>query len=452
MNLQRIKDKVLDQYGPTEEELESADDLYTEISRFIEEEFQLETHFAGSAARKTCMAGDKDVDIFVMFSADIPEKELENKGLNVGKSVFKQFNAEPHVEYAEHPYTKGKIKDHEVEIVPCYDVEASEIKSSVDRTPHHTKWVRENLDESQRKDVVVLKRFLNAADIYGSSLKTRGFSGYLCEILISYYGGFEELMEKASEWQKETVIDPEEQLENGLPPELEEKFIDEPLKVIDPVDPDRNVASVLSLENYTKFTYRCMRFVENPGINYFDTPEREVTEFEIDQELERRNHFIVIDFEPPKEVEDIVYPQMRKALRALERELEDNEFRIFEKGLFVGSKARFYFEVEPKLPATQYVKGPKIFHGRKHVEEFRSKYQNVFIREDRLVAKTERDFTDIKEFLKDRIDNAERIGIPSRIAEKMETFSFVEPLDGDAEWLKHLAEELHLEGEQRFLT
>ena len=451
MNIDRIKQKVLEQFGPDDEEIKEAHRVYDEISEYIELNFDVETHFAGSASRETCMAGDKDIDVFVLFPSDMDEETLVDKGLEIGEKTFKNFNSSYRTEYAEHPYTKGEINGHEVEIVPCYDVPAQDIKSSVDRTPHHTNWVKSNLSKEQRADVVVLKRFLSNADIYGSSLKTRGFSGYLCEILIAHFGSFGSFIESASDWSQETVIDPEGHHED-LPEELRRKFQDEPLKIIDPVDPERNVASVVSLENYARFVYLCVKFVEKPGMNYFKSPTREVSEFEISQELERRNHFIVMDFEPPQEVDDIVYPQMRKAKRSLDRIIDKNGFRTFDTGFFIGDRARFYFEVEPKLPEIEYVEGPKIFHGKKHVKEFRSKYDNVFIREDRLVAKTERKYTDIKDLLKDKMDDAQRIGFPERIAERVETFSFVDPVDGGDEWLKHLAEELHLEGDQEFLT
>ncbi|EHK02130.1 tRNA CCA-pyrophosphorylase, partial [Candidatus Haloredivivus sp. G17] len=101
---------------------------------------------------------------------------------------------------------KGEIKGHEVEIVPCYDTDPENIQSAVDRTPHHTRWAKNNLDSQQRKDVVALKVFLDAQGLYGSSLEIQGFSGYLCEILIAYYGSFEKLIEKASQWQKEERI------------------------------------------------------------------------------------------------------------------------------------------------------------------------------------------------------------------------------------------------------
>lgn len=451
MNIERIREKVLEEYGPDSEEIEEARSVYTEISEFIQEEFGLETHFAGSAARETCMSGDKDVDIFVLFPPEVEENELEDRGLEVGSKTFERFNSSSRVEYAEHPYTKGEIGGHEVEIVPCYDIEPEKIKSSVDRTPHHTNWVKENLDKEQREDVIILKKFLSNKGIYGSSLKTQGFSGYLCEILVAYYSSFENVIEAASGWGEEELIDPEGHHED-LDERLEKKFEDEPLKVIDPVDPERNVASVISLENYSKFVYQCMEFSENPGMNHFDSPKKEITEFELDQELEKRNQFIVMDFEPPEEVEDIVYPQMRKAKRSITREIEEKEFRIFESGFFVGDRCRFYFELEPRLPEIEYVYGPKVFHGRKHIKEFRSKYGNVFIEDDRLVAKTDREYTDVKDLLKDCMDDARKIGVPERIAEKVETFSFVEPIKGSDKWLKHLAEELHLEGDEEFLT
>ena len=446
MDVERVKKKVLEEYAPSDEELEELNSLYLEIKEFIEEHYDVETQFAGSASRGTCMTADKDIDIFILFPDSLSNDELEGKGFRVGKKVFEQFNADYNVEYAEHPYTKGEVNGHEVEIVPCYDVEAGQVESSVDRTPHHTEWVQNNLDEEQRKDVIVLKAFLKNAGIYGSSLKTRGLSGYLCEVLIGHYRSFEDLIENASSWKEEELIDPEEHHEE-LPEQLKEKFENESLRVIDPVDPDRNVASVLSKENYSRFVYQAIQFDERPGMEFFRQEERDVSEFELDQELERHSHFLVMDFETPQEVDDIVYPQMRKTLRAITRLIEEHDFRIYDQGFFVGDRAKLFFELDPRVPKIEYVQGPKVFHGRNHLREFKSKYDNTFVEEDRLKAKTEREFTDVKDLLNEKLEEPKKIGVPERIAEKIMNFTFQEPLKGDSEWLKHLAKELHYRGD-----
>ena len=59
----------------------------------------------GSTARGTWLAGDRDIDIFVRFPADIDRADLEEYGLAVGRDVLPDGREE----YAEHPYTVGEI-------------------------------------------------------------------------------------------------------------------------------------------------------------------------------------------------------------------------------------------------------------------------------------------------------------------------------------------------------
>lgn len=450
MNLERLREKVIEEYYPSDSDLEKIRNKYQEISSFIQDEFGVETHFAGSAGRETCMKGDNDIDVFVLFDEEIKKKDLENRGLDIGKKVFSHFDADYRIEYAEHPYTKGKIDGHEVEIVPCYDTSPENIKSSVDRTPHHSRWVDQSLDKEQRKDVVMLKRFLSANGIYGSSLKVRGFSGYLCEILIKHFGSFEELVNKAPDWPEKPVIDTENHHEGELPEKLEKKFSDESLVVIDPVDPERNVGSVLSKENFSRFMFICWKFRKNPGMRFFGEDETEYTQFQIKQELKKRADFLVLEFETPSEVDDIVYPQMRKTLDRLEKLLEKHEFRIFNSGFHIDGSARIFFELELSLPEVQEVKGPKIFHGIEHLQQFSSKYDNVYVKEDRVVARTEREYSEARELLKDFLeDNLEEKGIPSHIAEKMEDYGFTDPATNDRKWLNYLGKKFHVEDNQR---
>lgn len=450
MDWERLRSKLIENYYPSENELKESTDLYKLVSNYIKKEHQVDTHFAGSVSRGTCMKGDKDIDLFLLFSEDISRKELEEKGLEIGKDTFNHFDSEPHVEYAEHPYTKGEIKGHEVEIVPCHDTSPENIKSSVDRTPHHSRWVKNNLDNEQKKDVVLLKKFLDAKNLYGSSLKTRGFSGYLCEILISEYGSFKKLLEEAKQWEKNKLIDPANHYENTqMPNKLVKKFKDEPLRVIDPVDSERNVASVLTTENYTKFIYNAIKFTDNPGVNHFETKKVDYTEFEIKQELNKRNHVIVLEMDVPNQVEDIVYPQLRKTGRRIEQIFKRNDFRIYTLKFFTDDeKIRFLIETDQKLSEIQIKKGPKIFHGEKHIEQFESKYDNTFIENDRLKAKTERKYIESKKLIHNKLikdkEELKENGIPMRIAEKMEDMKFIEPIQDDPNWLNFLGEQLNV--------
>ncbi len=301
MELEKLKQRAIREFYPDEKELQESQRIFEKIEAFIQEEYGFDSHFAGSASRGACMTGDKDIDVFILFPEDTGRRELEEKGLEIGKKVFEEMGEDHHVEYAEHPYTKGHVEGHEVEIVPCIDTDPEKIRSAVDRTPHHTRWAKNNLDSKQRKDVVVLKAFLQANDLYGSSLEVQGFSGYLCEILISYYGSFEELIEEAYNWREEKRIDFDNSGE-----EFQSSFV-----VVDPVDPGRNVAAVMTEENYAKFIFEAYRLKNSPSYSSFEQ-DSDFSEFELKKEIDRRGDLLVLQFERPEQVNDILYPQLRK--------------------------------------------------------------------------------------------------------------------------------------------
>ncbi|MFP4229742.1 MAG: CCA tRNA nucleotidyltransferase [Candidatus Nanohaloarchaea archaeon] len=438
MKLQQLKRRVIEEHYPDKKELEEAHEVFKKVEEYVEKEYGLESHFAGSAGRGTSRKGDKDVDIFVLFPEDTSRKELEEKGLEIGKKAFKKFSDNHHIEYAEHPYTKGSIDGHEVEVVPCYDTDPENIQSAVDRTPHHTRWIEKELDDQQRKDVVALKVFLDAQGLYGSSLEVQGFSGYLCELLIAEYGSFEALIESAPDWEREKsieVVEPEK--------EFESNFV-----VVDPVDPGRNVAAVLTEQNYAKFIFKAFQLRENPGYSMFERSE-EFSEFELKKEVDRRADVLVVEFERPEEVKDVLYPQMRKLKRLLLKKLRKASFRVFSSGVHVGESCRMFFEVERSLPETETVEGPEVFHNEKHLNQFLTKYRNVFVQDERLCAKTERDFTDARNLVRDMLDgeasDLKMRGVPGGLASEVEESSFVDPLSGDEKWLKYLYRKFNCE-------
>jgi len=443
-----LRRKLVERIYPEEEDLESLREAYENYADFIRDE-GFETFFAGSAGRGTCRRGDRDIDLFVLFPEDIERSELEKKGLNIGRKLFEKFNGEYEVEYAEHPYTKGIIDGKEVEVVPCIDTSPENIRTAVDRSPHHAKWVRNNLNQEQKEDVVLLKAFLEASDIYGSSLKIRGFSGYLCEVLVHEYGDIESLLKHACKWRERTLIDPENHHEDGLPEELEKKFKHDDLVVIDPVDPDRNVASVLTTENYSKFVFEAHRFVDEPGVDLFEKQDTELDKFLLKKEVEKRGNFTVFEFNAPERPDDILYPQLRKFMRRIEAVLQKHDFEVYESGFHVSETVKIFFETQSDIPKINLKKGPKPVHGRDHMREFNEKYSNVSVKNDRLVAKIEREFTEpkalIKDFLDDEPKQLREKGVPDNIAERLNSFKIVDVLTEDEQWLKFLTEKLRIQ-------
>jgi CCA-adding enzyme len=190
---------------------------------------------AGSTARSTWLAGDRDIDLFVRFPPDLDSQTLERHGLTVGHEILPDGREE----YAEHPYVTGEYAGFDVDLVGCFDVAAAtEIRSSVDRTPFHTAYLHDRLDDEIANEVRLAKQFLTGIGAYGSDLKTRGYSGYLTELLTLEYGGFVSLLEAAADWTPPIKLDPEGHGTTSF---------NDPLVVIDPTDPERNVAAVCAL-------------------------------------------------------------------------------------------------------------------------------------------------------------------------------------------------------------
>ena len=96
--------------------------------------------FVGSAARGTNLRARKEIDIFILFPEGSEEDILEREGLEIGKKLAQGY---PHtIMHASHPYVKAQIDGYDVDIVPAYKVtSAANIRSAVDRTPFHLKYI-----------------------------------------------------------------------------------------------------------------------------------------------------------------------------------------------------------------------------------------------------------------------------------------------------------------------
>ncbi len=443
------EEKVIRKIIPDKEERKEAKEKFRKIKKFIKKEFDLESKLMGSIAKETFLKGDKDLDIFVFFPKTAGREKLEDEGLEIGKKVFERFGGDYEVEYAEHPYTKGDINDFEIEIIPAYLVDGpDEMQSSVDRTPLHTKWVNENLSREEKDEVVLLKAFLKGQNIYGSSLKTRGFAGYLCEILVAKYGSFRDILKATKEWDKKQIIDVEHYHEQ-LPKKLEKRFKNDSLIVIDPTDPERNVASVLSLENYSKFLFKSWEYLENSSEEFFFPKKIQPDSNKIKEEIKSRGEMYEVLFEKPNLTEDILYPQLRKLLRRLENILEENEFQLFESGFYVGREnIRMVFDLQlSELPEKRKHRGPMIFHNLDNVKDFTSKYPNTWISGSRLTTIVEREHKLARELLEDFLkgDIGEK-GVPRNLVDNVQDRIIREvKVDEKDEWLLFLHKFLHMD-------
>ncbi len=422
---QAVLQKVLNRIKPSEEERKNALKLFESIARFIQKQYGREAHLMGSVAKDTFLKDDKDLDIFVFFDPDVSREELEKEGLEIGRAVFERFKGKNVVvAYAEHPYTKGVIDNYEVEIVPAYRIKSAEqIKSAVDRTPFHTEYVLRNLEA--RDDVRLLKAFLKSIHAYGSDLKTAGFSGYLCELLIIHYGSFLELLKAAQRWRYQEIIDHEHFWGVKDHKLLRKKFKKQPLIVIDPVDRNRNVAAALSLEKLSLFIFAARKFLEKPGEKFFEKLQVPINKTRMIEKIKRQGRSIwAIVFERPDVIDDVLYPQLRRFRDNMISFLSHNEFVVEDSWIFGDEECGIAFEViADTLPNYRVTYGPRVFDSVIHQERFLEKHEVVWFKNGRMVAESSRKYVSVQELVKyhlsGSVDEIRDKGVPKNIAESV---------------------------------
>jgi tRNA nucleotidyltransferase (CCA-adding enzyme) len=424
--------RVLDAITPTDAELKRTKEALGKIekaARDVLKPLGLGYTLAGSFLRDTWLPDKKEFDIFVLFPESVTREKLEKQGLEIGKKIVKALGGSYEIAYAEHPYIRAVVGEYAVDFVPCYDIkEPGRIKSAVDRTPHHNRYILENLKGGLPSEVRLLKQFCKGIGVYGSDLCVEGFSGYLTELLIIRYGSFRNLLSEASKWEAGKVVLDLARHHRGKI-EASKMFPQQPLVVIDPVDRKRNVAAALSPENFEKFKASCASFLKSPDERYFRAGKARMASRDLSRALSSRGtKLITVFFARPDVVDDVLYPQMRRSAKRLVGIMEDSGFSVIGSGVWCNdSECVLLFELEVwKLPPVRKVRGPPVF-AKKHSSQFIKKYSGrgrIMVEGDSWVAEIKRKNIDaerlIKETLKQRKSALMGIGIASYVAGSME--------------------------------
>ncbi|MCL2147868.1 MAG: CCA tRNA nucleotidyltransferase [Methanomassiliicoccaceae archaeon] len=317
-----LESEVLERIRPTAEEVRLIDAAAAGLKKRVEDyvrdhDIDVEVRFVGSYAKGTYLS-DPDIDLFLLFPETVSSKELERIGLSVGEAIIRGVRM-----YSEHPYTRGVYNGVDVDLVPSYSIKsADKLRSAVDRTPFHTSYMLDNLKEEQKDEVRLLKGFMKGIGVYGAEPVTRGFSGYLCELLVLHYGGFLKALEGACEWKEGTCI----AIDKRGPP------IVGPLIVYDPVDQKRNVASAVHLDTMALFIVAAKAYLASPSERFFFPNERRPRSREELQAMADRNgsRIITVEFDRPDVVTDNLYSQLWKTRYALTRKLNDFDYNVLK--------------------------------------------------------------------------------------------------------------------------
>ena len=370
------------------------------VSQCIEKHSQVVGfELGGSYAKGTWLPEKADIDIFVKFNKKTSEKDFRDIGTEIGFESLKKYK--PYTRHAEHPFVEAIIDGTRVNIVPCYDVNEGEWQSATDRSIYHTKFMSQKLSNSLKEEVRILKKFFFHIDVYGAEIAKEGFSGYVSEVLISYFGSFEKTIKKISGLKKGQVIG-----------KTMKKF-DSPIVIIDPVDNNRNLGTAISMDNLGKFVLASRAFLKKPSKKFFNkhVPKRII---------KNNDKIVVVQFRFKNRSDDIIWGQIKRASNALKTQLELGGFTVLRNSSIKDEKenAALIFLLHAKKIENSLVRsGPEISskeHCEKFIEANLKKSQLMWINEEgKIQSLQKRKHDDVKLFLRDILKgDLKNSGIP----------------------------------------
>lgn len=394
-------------------------DLIDKSITTIDDDRILGLSVGGSYAKGTWLTEDNDIDFFVKINPNVNKREFEQLGTTIGLSALRKYR--PYLRYSDHPYVEAKIQKVRINIVPCYQVNRGQWKSAADRSPFHTIFMTEKLDENMKGQVRILKRFLKSIGIYGSQLSVGGFSGYVTEILILRYRSFIEAINLVANMNRDKQLIALNEPDPQYLPSFNSSII-----IIDPIDPRRNLGAAISVESLGKFILAARSLIQSPSIGYFKSTENK---FDIRVLEKVKPNLLIVEFKIRKRSPDVIWGQLKRSLTALSKQLSISGFNAFGSTCITDENeyAAFVFLVEfTTLPSFTLNVGPEVFRKRDtetFIERKMNKLTPFWINGNmRVVTISERNNLSAKEYLSELLSgNVSNVGINKDIIEDLRT-------------------------------
>lgn len=363
----------------------------------------IEVEVGGSIAKGTWLVQNADIDLFIKFKEDVPDKQFRLSSIEIGLKALEKYK--PYTRYSEHPYVEAIVQGTKVNVVPCYNVKEGNWKSAADRSQFHTKFMQKNLDAKKQNETRILKQFLRANDIYGAEISKQGFSGYISEVLIWNYHTFKKVLEKFAKIQEGEIIG-----------EAAKKF-DTIITISDPIDSNRNLAAAVSNENLAKFVLVARAFLKKPTSSFFQI-KKSKKRGRVSKEILKQ--IITIEFTHTKKSPDTIWGQIKRASDSIAAQLSVAGFTVIRNSAISDEKNHaclvFLFESR-NITKKQVREGPQVFRADdldKFITKNLSKTELLWINKSTKVMSLEtREFSDAKEFLNNLLTKKlSRSGIP----------------------------------------
>lgn len=358
----------------------------------------------GSGAKGTWLPGAHDADVFVQF--DYKKFYAKDISFILERHLRKNFRGVERL-HGSRDYFQIEQEGFIFEIVPILKInKSSDAGNITDVSMLHAKWVKKKIDAKPvlADQIRLMKLFCKANKVYGAESYINGFSGYVCEILIIYYGSFKKLVNSATKWTPKVVIDIEKHYKNknDVLFNLNNSKLVSPLVVVDPVQEDRNAAAALSQEMFDDFINVCKKFHKNPTLKAF---ERKKVTLESLKKKAGKRKLVVIKVKSNEGKEDVVGCKLLKVFEFISKGLSEHEFKVADSGWDFDKDSKsimWWILPNKKLRPTKVIAGPPK-EMEDHVKDFKKKYSKIYFSKGNAMAKVKREYREPDKLVKDLI-------------------------------------------------
>jgi len=359
----------------------------------------VDTVVSGSASRGTFLPGKIDIDLFIRLRDIRKKEELAGYIDYLIPRLAGRLGIEYILKYAENPYghlllplkkldlpSRSNSDIIYVDLVATVFTEKADLQkalkiSGMARTPFHKEYLSRAITPEKAAEVRLLKYWFKQKRIYGQS----SFTGFLTELLIIKYGTFMNVLRNAGE-----ISRLQHDFHGRNISELRKKFNNPRVLITDPTDPERNAAGGISGPvadiKMNRFVEEARKSLAHPE-TMFDLliPPSEHVE-------------VIIGFDKNINNVDEVFTRLGRIATRAANQLHQNGY-IMKELYIEPENSSFKIILNRYSLDEQLYKGPKETLV-KHVERFKNKHDNAFIKDGYVYARGKPKFSTAIEALK----------------------------------------------------
>ena len=414
--MKKILENVSKKITPSIKEKLALDRALLEFEKKLKpklNKYKAKLFVGGSLAKQTLIKRDTkyDIDIFILFNY----KKYKDKSKELSKfleSILRSSKIKFVRLKGSRDYFQCKFNGLTLELIPILKIrKASQAMNITDISPLHVTYILKQIRKNKKlaNEIRLAKAFCYASDCYGAESYIRGFSGYVLEVLISYYGSFLKFVKAASKWKVPTktengiVIDPKKYYKNKSQvfKELNEAKLKSPIILIDPVQKERNAAAALSFKTFIKLIHECEKFLKAPSESYFFKEAFDINKWK-KKAKKHKAEFVILKATSTKNKVDIAGAKLKKFYEFLFFLLNKNGFKILN-GFFKFEEktleSKFYFILK-EPPKYYIVAGPPVDIDSKYIRSFKKKWFKAKVKKGRLYVKARRKISSVRELIK----------------------------------------------------